>query len=325
MELCCLKTALFAITFGLAVPAIAEVGQLPPLSEISAYVEPAGGEFVICTGGPKGAYFRTGAQLAGLMEALASQPDSGMNITDASPKPGGGTYGCLEMLALGKADAAIIQTDGQALLKTIGPDLQSVIESAGSVLTEEVLTICSRKNSVEDFGDIAQDGDAVIAIGGSKMSGTNVMLNVISGFDTGYARPTYNYVDSPSGSFTQAVKKVADGNADCATAVMDINSPEVAQISATYGDRVRLVGAWDTDFRTLNYRGKQVYGWRAIPADTFGVKALLDWNGRGKMWSPEVITETAIVVYRTELPEAYSDNLRAAVTLVAKLKTDVQK
>ncbi len=306
---------------GAALPAFADVDPLPQLPPVAAYETPAeGGEFVICTGGVKGAYFRVGSQIAGFIAAAKQDPDLNVTVADASPLPGGGTFGCLAKLAAGEVDAAIIQSDGRAILKTVGADLASTMDQAGAVLTEEVLTICSRKIDEEDFGDIAQASGATIAVGGGDQSGTNIMLNVIASLDGGYASPDYVYKKS----FTEAVKEVVDGDADCAVAVMDITAQEVADISRDYGDQVRLIGAWDSDFRSLEFRDEQVYGWRAIPEDTPGVKALLDWNGNGKMWSPEVVTETAVVVYREELSDTYAELLKKAVAQVAKLKDDVQ-
>ncbi len=309
------------VSFASTVPVLADVDPLPQLPPVVAYETPAaGGEFIICTGGVKGAYFRVGGQIAGIIEAAALDPELEITVADASPLPGGGTAGCLDKLAKGEVDAAIIQSDGRALLKQIGPDLASTIDMAGPVLTEEVITICSRKVEEEDFGDVAQRSGSVIAVGGGEQSGTNIMLNVIASLDGGYKRPDYVYKKS----LTEAVKEVADGDADCAVAVMDINAQEVADISRDYGDQVRLIGAWDSNFRSLEFRDEQVYGWRAIPEDTAGIKELLDWNGKGKLWSPEVVTETAIVVYREDLSDNYAELLKKAVAQVAKLKTDVQ-
>ncbi len=318
-----MKKPLYLLTSALflaGAPVLADVDALPVLPPVSAYEVPAGDEFIICTGGTGGAYFRVGSQIAGYIEAYASQPESGLDILDASPVPGGGTYGCLAKLASGEADAAIIQSDGRALLPAIGPELMGSLDLAGPVLTEEILTFCARTNDHEDFGDVAQMSGSTITVAGSDVSGTNVMLNVIAAFDSGYKKPTYIYTDS----LDDALDEVANGEADCAVAVMDISSKAVSDASTKYGEKIRLVGSWDSDFRTLDYRGEQVYGWRAIPEDTTGVKAFLDWNGKGKMWSPEVVTETAVVVYREDLPDAYAVLLKAAVAQVADLKDDVQ-
>ena len=87
-----------------------------------------------------------------------------------------------------------------------------------------------------------------------------------------------------------------------------------------------LVGTWDSDFRSLTYRGEQVYGWRAIPENTPGIQAFLDWDGdNGKAtWSPEVVSMSAMIVYREGLSKPYADALKAAVKQVAKIKDDVQ-
>ena len=310
------SSALLSVGF----PVFADVEALPPLPPVSAYEEPAGDEFVICTSGPTGAYFRVGSMIAGFIEAKAAQPDSGMNISDASPVPGGGTYGCLEKLATGEADAAIIQSDGRALLPNLGPDLMGVLDLAGPVLTEEILTFCARTNDYADFGTVGEESGATITVVGSKSSGTNVMLNVISGFDSDFAAPTYIYTDD----LDDALDEVSNGEADCAIGVMDIGSQAVLDAAKKYGETVRLVGSWDSDFKSLDYRGDQVYGWRAIPENTPGVKALLGWDDVGDTWSPVVVTQTAVVVYRDSMPDAYAEALKAAVASVAKLKDDVE-
>jgi TRAP-type uncharacterized transport system substrate-binding protein len=306
-----------------AVPAIADVVGLPPLPPVAPYerlMEP-GGEFTICTGGIGGAYYRIGAQIAGMMEAYAQTGSSSITIDDASPQPGGGTYGCLTALAEGTVDAAIIQSDGRAILADVGQSLIGAMDVAGAVLTEEIVTICSRDNDTEDFGDIAQTRGALITVAGGQTSGTNVMLNVIASADGGYQRPVYSY----EGNFYEAVEEVARGEADCAVGVMDIDTaPVLRQISTEFGDQVRLVGTWDRDFRDLEHRGEQVYGWRAVPEDTPGIRALLDWNGNGRMWSPEVVTVNAMVVYREGMDGYYADILTDAVEAVANLNDDVK-
>ena len=121
--------------------------------------------------------------------------------------------------------------------------------------------------------------------------------------------------------------EVANGEADCAIAVMDVTAQAVADASKKYGDVIRLVGTWDSDFRSLTYRGEQVYGWRAIPENTPGIQAFLDWdgdNGRAT-WSPEVVTQSAVVVYREGMSEDLVQILKDAVIQVARLKDDVQK
>ena len=319
----CLKSVAIVPLCLLAWPALADIDPLPQLPPVATYVQPAATEdFVICTGGSGGAYFKAASLIAGFVEAYTSQPESRVTLGDVSPVPGGGTYGCLTQLALGEADAAVIQSDGRAILAQMDSDLMGTLDFGGALLTEEILTFCSRKTNVEDFGGIGETSGATIMVAGGTVSGTNVMLNVIAGFDSDFASPTYIY----AADLDEALDEVANDEADCAIAVMDINSPAVAAADVKYGDRVRLVGSWDANYRDLNYRDQQVYGWRAIPENTPGVQHFLDWdgdNGRGT-WSPEVVTQSAVVVYREGMSDDLVQILKDAVAQVARLKDDVQ-
>lgn len=309
-------TAFIAITPTIA---FAEADALPPLPPVAAYESPAEGEeFRICTGGTGGAYFMVGAQIAGMVEAYSQQLERMVTrVGDASPVPGGGTYGCLGELASGSVDAAIIQNDGRAILRSVSPELASELDNAGPVLTEEIITICSRRNDHEDFGDVGQTSGQLITVAGSDVSGTNVMLNVIASNDVGFRRPTYLY----EANFYEAVDEVAGGDADCAVGVLSIDSPVMQRINDDFGDEVRLVGSWDNNYRDLENRGEQVYGWRAIPEDTPGLEKLLSWRGDGRgMWSPEVVTVSAVVVYREGLSEELVEILERAAEQNADLK-----
>ena len=313
-------------------PASADLVPLVHIEEVAAYVQPASAdELLFCTGGIGGAYFRHMAAVAGFVEAYATQPNFAAPIADASPMPGGGTYGCLQKLASGEVDVAAIQMDGRALLKQIGPALMAELDSTGAFLTEEVLTFCSRSNDIENFGEL-ESSSVTVAVAGGAVSGTNVMLNNLTSFDSDFGLPAYVYMENKNNdpkfdALDAALDEVASGDADCAVAVMDINSAAVAIADAKYGNQVRLVGTWDQQFRGLQFKDEQVYGWRAIPENTPGVQHFLDWdgdNGHGT-WAPEVATLSAIVVYREGLQTELVDLIKAAVLDAADLKDDVQQ
>ena len=136
------------LLYAAAWPVLAEIDPLPQLPPVAAYVQPVSTEeFVICTGGSGGAYFKMASLIAGFVEAYTSQPESRVTLGDISPVPGGGTYGCLEKLATGKADAAVIQSDGRAILALMKSELMGALDFGGALLTEEILTFCSRKQN----------------------------------------------------------------------------------------------------------------------------------------------------------------------------------
>ena len=312
-------TALVTSTLS-PVSALAEVSALPPLPAVLAYKSPVSGDaFTICVGSVGGAYFREGAEIAGMLEAYSQQrPNFPIRLVDVSPVQGGGTYGCMGMLARGEADAAIIQNDGRAVPATA--ELTLKLDRAGEILSEHFLTICSRENDAEDFGGVGEERDSIITVAGGVDSGTNVTLNLLASADGDFNLPTYRYETD----FFKAVKEVADGDADCAVGVMAIDAPVLSEINDQFGDQVRLVGTWDRDFRDIQVRGEQVIGWRAIPEDTPGIDQLLTWDDNYGAWSPEVVTIPATVVYREGLDRALAQLLEEAVTENSVVLDDVE-
>lgn len=304
------------VVLGAALPAFADGLEAPvTISEILA-MKPAE-EVRICTGAEGGAYFQRGALLAGAVSASAGIP--------AIPFPGGGTLGCLDKLAKGEVEAAFVQGDALAWLQQTRSPLLRSIGVAGKVLTEEVVVVCNRSVNEEDFGDVGQSRDFTVVVGGGPGSGANLMLNVIADFDSDFAKPTYLYADpNAKNGFLDAVGQVSDGLADCAVGVMDIHSPIMKTVDDEFGNSVRMIGAWDGDFRSLEFNREQVYGWRTIAKDTPNIETLLDWYGNGRTYAYDTVAQTALVIYRKDIPDAVKSALDDSVSIVASLKDDVQ-
>ncbi len=312
-----MKYGLFASTalslvVGLNPAAMADGIVAPePISAVSPMQQTA--EYRICTGSTKGAYYLKASAMQGII--------SNTGKVNAVAYPAGGTVDCLQKMGNGEVQAAVIQMDGLPWLQQTKSPLFSLLGLGGAVLTEEFLTFCSRGDGAEDFSGVGQYDNYTVSLAGTDKSGINLALNVIAYQDDDYKSATYRYADT----LDSALREVSNGFANCAIVVLDSTTPSLKELDATYGDSVRLVGTWDSDFRALKFANKQVYGWRPIPENLPGMTHFLSWENDGDHWSPEVIAERAVLVYRKD---ATSDDvvaaMRTAIDQVATLKTDVQ-
>lgn len=291
----------------LAAPALAEMPQVEPILSVTPVSAPST-EVRICAGAPGGAYHSIASQMLGLVQSAAGVP--------VSVESCGGTVGSLRRLAAGEAEAAIVQLDGLVWIKDTAPELYARIAPAAAVLTEDMIGVCRRDSDYDDLNDAAQERGASIAVAGGAESGSLLTFNVLAGFDEDFAKPDYRI----SGSWEQALGDVRGGIAVCAFGVMSTDAPVWRDLNDDFGDELRIVGFWDGDMRDLELAGRQVYGWRAIPKDLKSLDRLLDWNGKGRLWSPEVGVVPALVVYRTDMLPQGAAPLTDAATAVAKLK-----
>ncbi len=301
---------LFLTTIALvaiSAPVLAEMPRVEPISSVTPVSGPST-QVRICAGAPGGAYHSIASQMLGLVQSAAGIP--------VSVESCGGTVGSLRKLAAGEAEAAVVQLDGLVWIKDTAPDLYARIAPAAAVLTEDMIGVCRRDTDYEDLNDIAQNRGAAIAVAGGAESGSLLTLNVLASFDEGFAKPDYRL----SGSWEQALGDVRGGLAACAFGVMSTDAPVWRDLNDDFGADLRIVGFWDGDMRDLKLADRQVYGWRAIPEDIKSLDQLLDWNGKGRLWEPEVGTVPALVIYRTDMLPQGSAPLTDAATAVAKLK-----
>lgn len=296
-----------AVAALIAGAAWADMPTVPTIMEVADAAAPAD-RFVICTGAAKGAYHTVAAQMSGLIAADIGRP--------VLAEPGGGTVGCLQKMARGEVQAAVIQFDALAWLAGTAPGFLSWIGVGPMVLTEDMMAVCRRDDGEDEFNDVAQSRGQTIAVAGGDVSGSLLTLNVLASFDSDFALPDYRL----SGSWDQALQDVSNKLARCAFGVMSTDAPTWRTLNDDYGDRLRIVGFWDGDMRDLTLAGEQVYGWRAIPEDTKALDELLDWSGRGGLWAPEVGTVPAVVVYRTDMIGDAGPALKAAAETVANVK-----
>lgn len=295
-----------AALMAFAGPSRAEVPIVEPIMNVTDVTGPST-TLRICTGAAGGAYFTKASQMLGLVQAATKLP--------VTVEPGGGTVGCLRKLAAGQAEAAIVQLDSLVWLKRTSP-LYARIAPAAQVLVEEMAAVCNRISSVEDLNDIAQRRDSVIAIAGGAESGSLLTMNVLAGFDPGFDKPTYQI----AGGWDAALSSVKAGMATCAFGVMSVDADSWRDLNDTFGSDLRMVGFWDGNMRDLEIAGRQVYGWLPIPKETKTLDEFLDWNGKGKLWSPEVGVVPALVVYRTDMLPNAGPALTSAAGAVATAK-----
>lgn len=303
-----LLTAAAALLMGLPGHAAALEG-LTPIPKIAS-VAP-GDAVAICTGSEAGQYFKTALQMVGVVEHYAG--------VQAMARPGGGTVGCLNALAEGRMQAAIIQLDGQVWLHQTDSPLFAQLATAGPVLTETALAICRRDVDESNFNNVAQNRDYQIAMAGGVESGSNLFVNVINSYDGEFGDPDWSY----TGGWREALSTVQSGFAHCAFGVMDVDNPAWETLDDEFGGDLRLLEFWDNDIDDHSFPGGQVYGRVRIAEEHPLVDDLLDWRGRrGEgTWSPEVPAVPALLVYRRDaVDDATAAALTRAAEYVARLK-----
>ena len=278
--------AIMALTF--ANTAHAEMSQVPPINTIT----PSSGyssSIRICTGADGGAYFNKASQMMGLVQAKAKMP--------VSVEPGGGTYGCLTKMAKGEAEAAIIQMDAWVWAQKNAPDLYQLLVPSSHILDEEMMAVCNRSWGGDELNDIAQNKGKTLTIAGGNTSGSLLTMNVLASFDVDFNLPNWRNASS----WEQALSEVKSGVSTCAFGVLSSDSPSWNTLNDEFGKDLRMVGFWDNDMKDLKFNSQRVYGWIAIPKDSDNLDRLLDWNKKGKLWSPEVGAVPAILVYRSDM------------------------
>lgn len=266
---------------------------IPPINDIVAF-EDTPETLRICTGAAGRPYHNKAVLMSG---AIANA--TGLHTTALAA---GGTVDCLNKLAQGEAELAVIQLDGAVWAEQVSPALSSVLGRSEQILTEPVLAFCSRDSGAENLRSVARTRGKVIAVAGGEHSGTNLFFNVMSAVDKNFLKATYRYTDG----WDAAMTEVVNGFAECAVGIQSLTSASsFAELDRKYSSRLRMVRFWDSDIRRVKYgSGEQVYNWLYVPEENRDLGGFLDWRGNNQgrgTWSPDTVTVNAMVVYRKDL------------------------
>lgn len=304
-----MRKSLLGVLFLFLTPFMALAG-MPEVAPIGV-VAPAFGESTeirFCTGAAGGAYHDAALSMLGGLQAKSGKP---VSIVE-----GGGTVGCLRKMAAGQVEVAIVEGETLAWLDILDQPILNHLGYGSEVVTEDFVAVCSRKLDVDEFNDVAQSKGYTIALAGGVESGSLLTANVLAASDRDFNKPDWK----PTGGWVEALDQVKAGVANCAFGVISLDAPIWQELNDRFGKDVRIVGFWDGNMRDLAYNGQQVYGWRAIPEDVDTLDRFLDWNGKGKVWSPETGTSNARVIYRSDMLPSGIDYIGDVSARAAKLK-----
>jgi TRAP-type uncharacterized transport system substrate-binding protein len=224
---------------------------------LAAATSPAAAQqpsFRLCTGGEAGNYFKAG-------HILKSK------LTNVSVEviPTQGSLDNLEKVVKGECDGAFVQSDALLVYSSRNAQALSAIERAGVLYQEHAHLLCNRQAKVDRVTDLT--AKHTIAVGpdgtGARTTWDSFVLA---------DKKRYQPVNIDTRSGVRALSAVADGSqVQCALWIGALGSSYMKNDAAQQGDRAVLVGTddWDMGKVAKDGRGKEVYSYSEIPADTY--------------------------------------------------------
>lgn len=210
--------------------------------------------FRLCTGNPALNYYKAGHILKKM---------SGNVIVDVIESKG--SLDNLDKMTAGECDGAFVQNDAMLVYSTKNPTAISGMERGGVLYREQVHLLCNRKAfTASRMVDLGKDHRVAV---GPEGSGANTTWAGFVSAD----KKRYGPVGLDNRTGERALAAVADGSdVTCMLVVAALNSSFFKQAAQTVGDKVALVGTDDRDMaHTKDARGKTIYEYGEIPADTY--------------------------------------------------------
>lgn len=228
------------------------------LSLAAAFAIPAFAQtptFRLCTGSEAGNYFKAG-------HILKSKISSGAKIEVVQTQ---GSLDNLDKVTKGECDGAYVQSDALLVFSSRNAQAISTIERAGVLYQEHAHLLCNRGAKVDRVTDLTNKH--TIAVGpdgtGARTTWDSFVLA---------DKKRYQPVNIDTRSGVRALSAVADGSqVQCMLWVGALGSSYLRNDAQQQGDRIVLVGTddWDMGKVAKDGRGKEVYGYSEIPADTY--------------------------------------------------------
>ncbi|AFM26796.1 TAXI family TRAP transporter solute-binding subunit [Desulfomonile tiedjei] len=260
----------------------------------------------IATGREGGWYDRFGVKLAETAQTLQVE-----SIRTE------GSLDNLRMLAEGKADMAIVQSDVLAIMdkKLQGKDL---ISEQSSLYLEYAQLIANRDSGIKSVQDIDPSKNVVLV--GPKGSGTALTWEALGYLDKRYQKIPFQYSD-----YDSALSEVQKNSKALMLFVGGLNSDflKKAESVAEKSGNLRLVTLDDRHFaRRADKHGNSIYRFAEIQSDIYPSLQ------KGWFFSGDVRTLAvqAVVVLRTEWARKFGPEAMDALSkAILTVKPDIQK
>ena len=220
------------------------------------------------------------------------------------------TAGSLEnmrLLADGKVDAAIVQSDAFEVFRKANPGTPFPASEQVALYPEVVQMIANRKSGIETVSDLKPNGEHLLFIG-PEGSGTAMTWEGLCLQDKSYRK-----IKTRHASYANALLRVSEDPNAVMLFVAGLNSDllQRAENEARANKSIRLVQVNDWDFNdATDHRGNRIYQFVTIPAKTYpGLqKGFILGN------DVESIAVSAILVVRTDWAKEYGPSVMDALS-----------
>jgi TRAP-type uncharacterized transport system substrate-binding protein len=231
--------------------AIMVVGLLLAGSSAAMAAEPT--HFKLCTGNQALNYYKAGH--------LFKKQSTSVIVDVIETK---GSLDNLDKLSSGECDGAFVQNDAMLVYSQKNASAISGMERAGVLYQEQAHMLCNRGPNLGRMVSLTKDMTVAI---GPDGSGSNTTW---AGFVMA-DKKRYGVVNTDTRSGVRALSAIADGTqVTCMLVITALNSSFMKNDAQQLGDKLVLVGTDDRDMEhTKDARGKTIYDYGEIPADTY--------------------------------------------------------
>ena len=208
----------------------------------------------LCTGYDTGNYFKAGHLMKKVSTSLP------IEVVQTQ-----GSLDNLSKILGGECDGAFVQSDAMLVFAAKKAQAISGIERAGILYQENAHLLCNRTAGISRVTDLTKDNTIAV---GPDGTGARTTWDAFVLADKKRYAPVQ--VDARSG--VRALSAVSDGSA--VQCLLYVGAPGVSFMkddASAMSDRVVLVPTddWDMGKVAKDGRGKEVYGYGEIPADTY--------------------------------------------------------
>jgi TRAP transporter TAXI family solute receptor len=233
---------------------------------------------------------------------------------DVQIKPTSGSIENLKLLADGKADMAIVQSDVLAFMQPA----QKIISEQSSLYPEYAQLIANRESGIKSISDISPKKNVVYI--GPKGSGTALTWEGLAEQSEWYKKIPVKY-----GDYYEALSEVMRNPKALALFVGGLNSEflKKAEAEAKRTGNLRLIALNDRHFADkLDTHGNHIYKVVDIPRNVYP-DLQKGWFFSG---SVETLGVQAVLVLRTEWAEKYGpEAMEALSAAILQAKPEIQK
>lgn len=210
--------------------------------------------FRLCTGGEAGNYFKAGHILKSKVSNIKIEVI-----------PTQGSLDNLDKVTKGECDGAFVQSDALLVFSNRNAQALSAVERSGVLYEEHAHLLCNRKANIDRVTDLNKNHTIAV---GPEGSGARTTWDSFVLAD----KKRYQPVNIDTRSGVRALSAVADGSVvQCALWVGALGSSYLKNDASQNGDRIVLAATddWDMGSVAKDNRGKPVYGYSEIPANTY--------------------------------------------------------